>query len=390
MFRSIFLCGLSLFMVATSSHANTDSNIDVCQQRRCMAVVDAGSMGSRVHIYAYDQDNQGNPIAINEAYTKKMTPGFATVEPKPENVYQYLDELFAGIPKNDLPVYFYATGGMRLIPNAQQQVLYQYLKQWFWSKPQLKLQEARTISGSEEAVLGWLGINYHLNTLKSGNQAPVGLIEIGGASVQLVFPIDNLTDLPRQNIVRVSAYGEQFLIYAQSFLSAGANEVAKKVSTLPECYPLEYALPNGQMAAGDAAMCEQSINQTINSENIIGNVAKIATKNNPPSKWYTVGVGEYLVQSSADFFQNGGFTPQTLLNYVDSTYCKQNWSVLQTIYPNDPFIEKNCLSGALFYGLTVDGFGLMPDQAVQTLNDGTNADWTLGVIVHQSPENAGG
>lgn len=381
----ILLGSLSLFLSSIQcGYAGNDSDTDICHQLSCMIVVDAGSTGSRLHLYAYEKDNHANPIHINELYNKKITPGFAAVQLQTEAVYKYLDRLFDGTPVQNIPVYFYSTAGMRLLPNVQQQELYRFLKQWFWAKQQWTLQEARTISGSEEGALGWLGLNYHINTFQSSDTLPAGLIEVGGASVQLVFPIDNMTDVAREDVVRISAYGQQFLLYVHSFLGVGLTEAAKHVTTVPACFPLDYPLSNGEFAFGNAAACEQALQQTLQVDDATRSSAKAAVKNNPTYQWYTVGAASFLVQQATDYFKGTGFTPNTLLNYVDSTYCQKNWSTLQALYPNDPYLQQNCISGSLFYNLTVDSFGFASDQAIQTLADGTTADWTLGVVVHQA------
>lgn len=372
----------ALFVSTTIVYASDD----VCSQRHCMMVVDAGSSGSRVHLYAYDEDAQQSPINISELYTKKITPGFATLDAKMDDVYNYLDKLLLGTPANNVPVYFYATAGMRLIPNQQQQELYRLLKQWFWTEPQWQLQEARTISGSEEGVYGWLGTNYFLHTFDTKDKTPVGFIEVGGASVQLVLPVDDLTDIQRQDIVRVMAYGQQFLVYAHSFLGAGVGEVIKQVPNTPACYPNHYSLPNGEQAQGDAVQCAKSITQVIDADSAISASAKSATKNNHPAAWYITGAPTYLTKQSQTYFQDHQLSPQSLLDFANTAYCQQEWSVLQTLYPNDTYMSQYCVSGALFHSLAVDSFGLNPEQALQTLTEDKSPDWTMGVVIQHVSE----
>ena len=67
---------------------------DVCNQRHCIAVVDAGSSGSRLHIFASDVDSDNSPININELWSKKIKPGFATVDLTQDKINSYIDNLF--------------------------------------------------------------------------------------------------------------------------------------------------------------------------------------------------------------------------------------------------------------------------------------------------------
>ena len=172
------------FIITTSLHANS---ID-CVQHHCLAVVDAGSTGSRLHIYAYDLDKHNTPINIKQKWLKKFSPGFATLENQ-TSMDAYLDSLFADAPITYLPIYFYATAGMRLLSQPKQQKLYAQLTHWFNQQSQWTLVKAKTITGNEEALFGWLSINSQLGTLIDKTKTPVGVMDMGGASVQIIFPV---------------------------------------------------------------------------------------------------------------------------------------------------------------------------------------------------------
>ena len=169
---------------------NVNADGSVCQQQRCLAVVDAGSTGSRLHIYSYDLDSSNNPVAIHEQWSKKIKPGLATTAPSLSAVNSYLNNLFNGAPKLTIPVYFYATAGMRLVPETKQQLYFQALQQWFESQTQWQLVEAKTITGSEEGILGWLAVNYNLGNFSFDNSL-VNVMDVGGASVQVTLPVQD-------------------------------------------------------------------------------------------------------------------------------------------------------------------------------------------------------
>lgn len=64
---------LTWLWVGPSSAISPAPEID-CERHHCTAIVDAGSSGSRIHLYSYDLDEQANPIRINNVYSKKSNP----------------------------------------------------------------------------------------------------------------------------------------------------------------------------------------------------------------------------------------------------------------------------------------------------------------------------
>ena len=62
-----------------------------CQQQHCVGIIDGGSTGSRFHIYTYDLDEHNSPIHIAEQWSKKVKPGFASVENNQTAVDNYFN-----------------------------------------------------------------------------------------------------------------------------------------------------------------------------------------------------------------------------------------------------------------------------------------------------------
>ncbi len=63
-----------ILMLVFSAVEVVNANNLSCKEHACIAVVDAGSTGSRIHLYAYDNDN-GTPENIKEVFSKKINPG---------------------------------------------------------------------------------------------------------------------------------------------------------------------------------------------------------------------------------------------------------------------------------------------------------------------------
>jgi hypothetical protein len=367
------------FLLATipTVYAETAS----CDQHQCITVIDAGSTGSRIHIYSYDMDETNTPANISEVWTKKINPGFAAIEPNHDAIDNYLSILFSGAPNQQGPVYFYATAGMRLLPSSRQKLYYQEVQGWFDQQSQWHLIEAKTITGNEEALYDWLSVNYHLGTLKDQNKS-IGVMDMGGASVQIVFPIPKNEKINDPSQMEFDLYGQHFNLYVHSFLGLGQNEMSRQFLNSASCFSNNYPLPNGEMGQGHAPLCEQEISALMNSMHEVNKTIQPLLTNNPVDSWYAIGGISNLADNKIFHFENNQITNQSLIQQADSQICHQQWDKLNAQYPNDEYLYEYCLFSAYFYALMVDGYGMYPDQIVNYLPPNLNMDWTRGVVLH--------
>ncbi|KAK3738385.1 hypothetical protein QZH41_017224 [Actinostola sp. cb2023] len=78
----------------------------------------------------------------------------------------------------------------------------------------------RIITGEEEAVFGWITLNFLKGTFSSSNS--IGALELGGASTQNTFRVsDKGTGQP---MLTVKLAGKTYPLYAHSYLGYGAKE----------------------------------------------------------------------------------------------------------------------------------------------------------------------
>ncbi|XP_072239715.1 ectonucleoside triphosphate diphosphohydrolase 7-like isoform X1 [Leuresthes tenuis] len=190
-------------------------------------VVDCGSSGSRVFVYYWPPHN-GNPHTLldirqmrdrdRRPVVKKIKPGISTLANTPTQASDYLQPLLsfaaAHVPKNkhkETPLYILCTAGMRLLPDSQQAAILEDLVtdvpldfDFLFSRSY-----AEVISGKQEGVYAWIGINFVLGrfdhadeedatvevTTGSENQLPisrrrtVGIMDMGGASLQIAYEV---------------------------------------------------------------------------------------------------------------------------------------------------------------------------------------------------------
>lgn len=353
-----------------------------CTEHQCIAVVDAGSTGSRLHVFSYDLDNTNTPINITEIWSKKTKPGFATIEPNQNTVDAYLTILFAGSPVQHMPVYFYATAGMRLIPQSKQKTYYQNLKNWFNQQSDWQLMDTKTITGNDEALYDWLAVNYHLGTLKTASQQPVGVFDIGGASTQIAFPIQKNAELNRNSQIELELYGQHINLFVHSFLGLGQNEMTHQLLGATSCFANNYPLPDGDIGQGNAPECAQEITSLINTVHKANAVVQPSLSNNPVDSWYAIGGIANLAESKPFQFKNNQLTSEDFLLQANNLTCHQQWEDLSNQFPNNEYLDAYCLLPAFYYSLFVDGYGVSPNQTVNYVPSSQNLDWTIGVVLH--------
>ncbi|XP_006140733.1 ectonucleoside triphosphate diphosphohydrolase 4 isoform X1 [Tupaia chinensis] len=192
-------------------------------------VVDCGSSGSRVFVYCWPRHN-GNPhdlLDIRQMRDKnrkpvvmKIKPGISEFATSPEKVSDYISPLlnFAAehVPRakhKETPLYILCTAGMRILPESQQKAILEDLLtdipvhfDFLFSDS-----HAEVISGKQEGVYAWIGINFVLGRfehIEDDDEAVVevnipgsesseaiirkrtaGILDMGGVSTQIAYEV---------------------------------------------------------------------------------------------------------------------------------------------------------------------------------------------------------
>ena len=183
------------------------------------------------------------------------------------------------------------------------------------------------------------------------------VLDMGGASVQVVFPVDNTSVINERDIHQLSIYGHNYRVFAHSFLGLGQNEVTHQFLDSTACFINNYEMPTGEPATGDAYACEREISSLTND------------------------VHQVDLAKSPLFNEGQTFTMQEILEKSSSQICQQQWPQLNARFPNDDYLYGYCLFPSYFYALIVDGYGIQPEKNLNYLPD--NGDWTKGVILFQ-------
>lgn len=226
-------------------------------------VIDAGSTGSRLHVFTWKASGANERLPANlslpvelAADTFAVNPGIS--DPKGlaalDEIISHAHSDLAAHKKNwsDIPIFLKATAGMRILPAAQRQDVMVAVRAKLAASGFQYLcdSQARVMSGEEEGVFGWLTVNKDLGRLKQGEihnlHDTVGALDMGGASTQITFKPLASPDL-LANLFPVNL-GQQVAedVYTHSFLHFGENEAQRRANRL---VALTAAVAAGQTVA---------------------------------------------------------------------------------------------------------------------------------------------
>ena len=366
------------FLSLTSGCSQNLTIQENCAINQCTIVVDAGSTGSKLHVYS--SSSLSSP-QINELYVKRIQPGIASLSRTQSDMNEYLSQLFQGLDVKNISLYFYATGGMRLHSQAEQEQYLELLRNWFAQHPQYQLLDARVISGREEGVFGWLAINNALTHSSGADVSSVGVLDIGGASTQLVFPVQNTQNLAPDDLVSAKVNNHKVNLFSHSFLGLGSTEVVKRFQDQVLCMPQNYPISNYISGSGDAYACEQLIANKINEDYGINQRISKVVATNTVDRWYTLGSVSALIKNKPFVFSQDQITAQSLIEQGDRSVCHADWAELHSQYFSNEYMKNNCLLSAYYYALTVDSYTFNPSQPVYIMPTQDEQDWSVGVLL---------
>ncbi|OYV53800.1 MAG: hypothetical protein B7X00_01845, partial [Legionella sp. 21-45-4] len=324
-----------------------------------------------------------HPVHIHVVWSNRVSPGLTDILLDKASVDGYLNQLFAGFSEASVPVYFYATAGMRLLPSEQQEQYYQFIHDWF-SRHALPLIEARTISGREEGVFAWVAVALESGRLLSGEFNQIAVMDMGGASVQVVFPVlfeeFNQSAQFGSNVVSVSLYGKSIYLFSYSVLGMGKSLINNQFLNDPVCYPLGYTLSNGELTfLGDAELCQAHVSEYMNGVYHVSKDVQALVRAQPELKWYALSGLVYLIQSPLLQLEGERVSPKRLLDAAQADACQGSWSELDAHFPKVD-AEFDCMNASYYYALMVNGYGISPETSIDWSFQPDHFDWTLGVV----------
>lgn len=207
-----------------------------------VVMIDAGSTGSRVHIYKFDT-TVAPPKLLNEDF-KMLKPGLSSFDTDTVGAAKSLDPLLElaleSVPKDKRgcsPVAVKATAGLRLLGEDKSSAILKEVRRHLTEDYPFPVVEGNGISimgGGDEGVFAWITTNYLLGNIGSSDKTPTAAVfDLGGGSTQIVFePVDGKDMIEGEHKYEVDFGGRHFYLYQYSHLGYGLMEGRQKVNAL--------------------------------------------------------------------------------------------------------------------------------------------------------------
>ncbi|NWH81428.1 ENTP6 diphosphohydrolase, partial [Piaya cayana] len=196
---------------------------------------DAGSTGTRIHIFKFTQQPKGTPKLTHETF-KALKPGLSAYADDVEKSGQGIKELLE-VAKTEVPVDLWkftplvlkATAGLRLLPGEKAQKLLDKVKEIFQASPFFVRDNCVSImNGTDEASFSqhppWLLLSYISGSLDDPQKRSVGMLDLGGGSTQITFLPRTETTLqtsPAGHTTSFQMFNNTYKLYSYSYLGLG-------------------------------------------------------------------------------------------------------------------------------------------------------------------------
>ncbi len=158
--------------------------------------VDVGSTGSRIHVFRTVGSRVrelGKPLKVQPPLAQLFARGGGPpVEAAFKKLLEHASRTVPFPAHRTTQLHVWGTAGMRSLPPELQRKAWSELYEIASRASPLRVERGqfRTITGAEEGVFSWTAAEHLLVT--NGAPAPVGLVEVGGGSVQLVIGCPNV------------------------------------------------------------------------------------------------------------------------------------------------------------------------------------------------------
>ncbi|KAG5552170.1 hypothetical protein RHGRI_010308 [Rhododendron griersonianum] len=394
-----------------------------------VVIFDAGSSGSRVHVFCFDRNLDLVPIGEDLELFVQKKPGLSSYAKDPKDAASSLLSLLkrakSVVPQElqqKTPVRVGATAGLRLLHGDASDQILQAVRDFLKDDSTFisKADWVTVLDGTQEGAYLWVTVNYLLGSLGKKYSDTVGVVDLGGGSVQMAYAISetDAANAPRISngedtyVKKMHLKGKNYYLYVHSYLNYGLlaarAEILKVGNSGSPCILVGY---DGQYNYGGASYPASASSSGSSMEKCRGVATKILRVNEPTCTHMKCtfggiwngggGDGQKNLFVASFFFDRAaeaGFVnpnqpvakvrPMDFANEAKHA-CETSLKDAKSRYPrveedNLPYL---CMDLVYEFTLLVDGFGLDPDQEITLVkrveyqNSKVEAAWPLGSAI---------
>uniref|UniRef100_A0A3P9P6C1 Ectonucleoside triphosphate diphosphohydrolase 3 n=1 Tax=Poecilia reticulata TaxID=8081 RepID=A0A3P9P6C1_POERE len=382
-------------------------------------VIDSGSSRSNVYLYEWPGEKENetgvcnpNEFGVSSKEDEKTFKGFQDC----------MDEIKSHIPgekHKTTPLFLGATAGMRLLEMKDEKRANKIMGKLrdFLNKQNFQFHNASIITGQEEGLFGWITVNYlKENFLEVRLEKTVGSMDLGGASTQIAFQVQEHGEGP--DYMRVKLYGYPYTVYTHSFLCYGKNEADKRVldkeSSDPayvinpcypkgfnttikassiydtECIPKPKNYNSGQefymVGGSDSEKCGEIVKSIFNFQNCSSKQCSFNGVEQPPVTGHFMAYAGFFFIARA--LELSGKSDLDEFKIAVGNFCNSDWLKVQKRRISEEYLKTYCFASHYVLTLLADGYKFDNEtwkniHFEQKIKE-TSIGWSLGYMLSMS------
>ncbi|KAJ1859340.1 Guanosine-diphosphatase [Coemansia sp. RSA 2703] len=397
-------------------------------------MVDAGSTGSRIHVYKFNYCKD-HPELEDEIF-EQIKPGLSSFGDNANGAAHSLDGLMdvamKGVPeqlRSCTPIAVKATAGLRMLGVDKSDKILEAVRSHLANDYPFKLipnNPVEIMDGKDEGIYAWITVNFLLGTLGKEEHKTAATFDLGGGSTQIVFeprfekwnPETGGPQLAAgEHRYEMTYGGQEYTLYQHSYLGYGLMEARKKIKTLiaqeasssgkfsieHPCFPPgfreEVTAVDGKSQVTIKGAAKSSLDGKSAADACYKEVRKIFNKDAPCTQKPCSFDGVYQPELDKTFIEN----PFYIFSYFyDRTYplgvreefklsdiksltdkvCKHDVALFASKEEQEEVGMENhyCMDLSFQYALLRDGVGMPESRVVRSTRKIKDAEtgWCLG------------
>lgn len=370
-----------------------------------IAVIDAGSSGTRLNLYQQAQDsvtaveleNSKMDVPLASLSADPAQAGAEAVDPLLQPLAEFAKE--QNIAVEDITVNVLSTAGMRKVDAAAAEQIYESVDESITAAG-FALGKTETITGAQEGLFAWADANSLKGTLGNSKKDPIGIVEVGGASAQVAFATTDATQVDEGDLVQVTINGVAYDVFTHSYLGLGQNDARSQMVEVTDadtkCYPnsedaaltyepndaVSFAASTAEFNFDTCSLAYEGVIAERSAEVPPNSLASIAGFES--TKFFGLSSIAY---AASDFGVDAEDVQASLAPTVAGECTGTNaWATLAVQFPADQqdFAENACANGSYIATFLAE-LGIANDSLVADAKiNGEAPSWTRGFVVLQS------